>query len=75
MKLSQISPGTEVIVKRIEGEDLFTQRLQELGLIPGKRIKVLRTSLFQDPLEIEIDNSFYSIRKKDAAKIEVELVK
>ena len=53
-----------------EGESL--SRLHAMGVIPGASAELLRTAPLGDPMQIRIDNTLISIRKRDALQIQVE---
>jgi ferrous iron transport protein A len=44
----------------------------EMGLTPGVPIKVLGTAPWGDPIEIELRSYRLSLRKSEAALVEVE---
>ena len=44
MPLSSASPGQELILLRMEGGRGFLHRMAELGLTPGVRFRVIRSS-------------------------------
>ena len=71
MRLSDCKPGQGGTVGRIQGEPAIVQRLMEMGLIEGTSIKVIRVAPLGDPLEVEVQNYFLSLRKSEAAGIEV----
>lgn len=41
-------------------------RLQEMGLLPGTEVKILRKGLFGWPIEINVRGYSLSLRKEDA---------
>jgi len=48
------------------------QRLMDLGFFPGAKIKVVRNAPLVDPLEIEMEGAFLTLRHEEASFIEVE---
>ncbi len=48
------------------------QRLLELGFVPGTVVRVVRYAPFGDPIEVELRGYHLSLRKAEAALIEVE---
>jgi Fe2+ transport system protein A len=50
------------------------QRLMDLGFYPGAKIKVIRNAPLVDPLEIELNGGFLTLRHEEAACIEVKHV-
>lgn len=55
-----------------EGETLG--RLHSMGVIPGAEAQVLRTAPLGDPMQVRVEGTLLSIRKRDAQQIQVELV-
>jgi ferrous iron transport protein A len=53
-----------------QGETLG--RLHSMGVVPGALARVLRTAPLGDPLQVKIEGTLLSIRKRDALQIEVE---
>ncbi len=53
-----------------EGETL--NRLHRMGVIPGAEATVLRTAPLGDPMQVRIEGTVLSIRKRDARQIQVE---
>lgn len=55
-----------------DGEQLH--RLHRMGVIPGANAEVLRTAPLGDPMQVRVESTLLSIRKKDAEQINVEHV-
>ncbi len=49
-------------------------RLHRMGVIPGAEATVLRTAPLGDPMQVKIEGTTLSIRKRDAIQIQVETV-
>ncbi|MEO9477158.1 MAG: FeoA family protein [Cyclobacteriaceae bacterium] len=49
----------------------LTPKLVEMGLYPGKEIKVLFKAPFGDPIAIDVDGYTLSLRKSEASQIEL----
>ncbi len=47
-------------------------RLQSLGVVTGACAEVLRVAPLGDPLQVDIEGTLLSIRRRDARHIEVE---
>jgi ferrous iron transport protein A len=71
MFLGDVRVGHSVTVVRIGGERSFRRRLMELGVLPGTRIEVVRVAPLGDPVELMARGCRLSIRKNEAAIIEV----
>jgi ferrous iron transport protein A len=71
MFLGDVHVGHSVTVVSIGGERSFRRRLMELGVLPGTRIEVVRIAPLGDPVELLARGCRLSIRKNEAALIEV----
>ena len=63
--------GTARVVK-IHGEGAIRRRIMDMGITRGVEIKIIKTAPLGDPLEITVRGYELSLRKADAAMIEVE---
>ncbi len=74
--LCQLTVGEEAVILSIEGGHGFRNRILSMGLHPGDKIKVVRTSPFRGPLLIEnLDQGFcLALGRGMAAKVLVEPV-
>ncbi len=61
----------EVIVAAVAGERTFRRRLMEMGLVPGTRVKVVNVAPLGDPLELDLRHGRISIRRHEAAQVQV----
>jgi len=48
------------------------QRLEELGFVPGARLKLMRKGLGGDPLAIRSGTSLFALRKVEASAIRIQ---
>ena len=69
--LSGTTPGDNVNIKRVTAEGKLGQRLMDLGLYPGLAVKVVRNAPLEDPMEIEINGYFLSLRHEEADYVEI----
>jgi Fe2+ transport system protein FeoA len=70
--LNNIHPGEAVKVTRISVGGQLRRRLIEMGVLPGVIIEVIRIAPLGDPMEVKIRKMSLTLRKCEAAKIEVE---
>ena len=70
--LSELAMGQEGRVLRVAGSDDISQRLLEMGLTPGTHVRLLGVAPLGDPLELELRGYRLSIRRSEAARVEVE---
>jgi ferrous iron transport protein A len=71
-RLSDVPVGGSAVVRAMNGERFVTRRLMEMGLTPGIEVRVLRRAPMGDPIEFRLRRYSLSIRRADAATIEVE---
>ena len=72
MKLSELKKQQEARVVKVDAEGELKQRLASFGLLKGANIKVIDCSIGKSTIEIMVDSTLLALRKKEAAKIEVE---
>jgi ferrous iron transport protein A len=70
--LAEIPLGHSAKVRAIAGPRAFRRRLLEMGLVPGVTVRVVTIAPLGDPLRIEVRHGQWSIRKAEAAQIDVE---
>lgn len=71
MLLSELKTGGNGVIVKVSGRGSFRKRLIEMGFIPGKKVKVLINAPLKDPIEYEILGYRVSLRRSEAALIEV----
>ena len=71
MTLDQIAVGKEVKIIKVGGEGQLRIRLLDMGLIPQTVVRVQKAAPMGDPIEIHLRGYELTLRKKDAARIEV----
>jgi Fe2+ transport system protein FeoA len=70
--LAQLSVGASGKVVRVNQLDEVSARLLEMGLTPGVDVEVLGTAPLGDPIELALRGYRLSIRRSEAARVEVE---
>lgn len=70
MTLKDGKIGAEVRIDSI-GESELKNRLMTMGLIPGTRVKILRSAPMGDPIAIQLRSYHLALRKSDAAQVMV----
>lgn len=71
MTLAQFPFGSRGEVVQVAGVDEISQRLMEMGLVPGTEFLLLGAAPLGDPLELEVRGYRLSLRKTEAARVEV----
>ena len=70
--LKEVRIGETVKVSRINGEGAIKRRIMDMGITRGIEIYVRKVAPLGDPVEITVRGYELSIRKEEAANIEVE---
>ncbi|MCC6215815.1 MAG: ferrous iron transport protein A [Polyangiaceae bacterium] len=71
MSLADVSPGQNAVIQAVGGQRAFRRRLLELGLLPGTAVTLVRVAPLRDPVELLVRGTSLSIRRAEAACIEV----
>ncbi|MEE1249029.1 MAG: ferrous iron transport protein A [Lachnospiraceae bacterium] len=72
MTIAELQIGQPAIITKVGGEGALRCRFLDMGLIPKTKVVVQKVAPMGDPLELRIRGYELTIRKEDAAKIEVE---
>lgn len=70
--LRQTPIGETVCIVKIHGEGAVRRRIMDMGLTRGVAVTVRRVAPLGDPIELHVRGYALSLRKADAAMIEVE---
>lgn len=71
MKLSELHTGERAVIVKVNGHGSFRKRIIEMGFVKGNKVKVILNAPMKDPIEYEIIGYKISLRREEAAKIEV----
>lgn len=71
MTLDQIAIGATAVVAGYPKTGPAFTRLREMGLLPGTRVTLVRIAPLGDPLEFQFRGYRLSLRKTEAAQVEV----
>ncbi|MCF0202195.1 MAG: ferrous iron transport protein B [Bacteroidaceae bacterium] len=71
MKLSELKNGETGYIVKVLGHGGFRKRIVEMGFIRGKKVQVMQNAPLQDPVKYKIMGYEVSLRKAEAAMIEV----
>jgi len=72
-QLSEFSVGESGKIKSVTGEGKIRRRLFDMGVTPGAELKMRKKAPLGDPIEITIRGYELTLRKDEAACVEVEL--
>ena len=70
--LREIACGQTVKVKKLMGEGAIKRRIMDMGITKGVEIFVCKVAPLGDPVEVTVRGYELSLRRADAAIIEVE---
>ncbi len=70
--LKEIPIGSTAKVKKLHGEGAIKRRIMDIGITKGIEVHVRKVAPLGDPIEVTVRGYELSIRKADAAMIEVE---
>lgn len=70
--LREIKIGGTARVVKVHGEGAVRRRIMDMGITRGVDIKITKVAPLGDPLEVTVRGYELSLRKEDAARIEVE---
>ncbi|NDV68242.1 ferrous iron transport protein B [Dysgonomonas sp. 25] len=71
MLLSELKTGEKGIIVKVNGSGAFRKRILEMGFIKGKSIKVILNAPLKDPIKYKVMDYEVSLRRSEAALIEV----
>lgn len=69
--LDKLKKGERAVVRNVLGNGALYQRLLEMGLIENTEVTVVRFAPLGDPMEITLRGYHLSLRKAEAARVEV----
>ena len=72
MTLKDAAVGQTVKVKKLAGAGPVKRRIMDMGITKGVDIYVRKVAPLGDPVEVTVRDYELSLRKADAAMIEVE---
>jgi Fe2+ transport system protein FeoA len=72
--LATVPIGATARVVNVTGDAGLAQRILEMGVLPGAEVKVIRNAPLGDPIEIRVMGYSLSLRRSEAACIEVEAI-
>ena len=71
MTLKEIQPGQRAKVAKLTGDGAVKRRIMDMGLTKGTELAVVKVAPIGDPIELDVRGYSLSIRKAEAAMIEV----
>ena len=71
MKLSELKNGQSAIIMKVNGYGGFRKRIMEMGFVKGKTVVPVLNAPLNDPIKYNIMGYEVSLRRSEAAMIEV----
>ena len=72
MTLDEVQVGSSCTVTRFNGTGEIRRRIMDMGITKGAQVSVRKVAPLGDPLELTVRGYYLSLRKSDAANIEVQ---
>lgn len=70
--LKDVEIGGRAVVMRLHGEGAVRRRILDMGLVKGTEVVVRKVAPIGDPIELTVRGYELSIRRDEAATIEVK---
>ena len=71
-QLDKLNPGQSATIIGFVRDGKVTRRLMELGLVPGRKITLVRQAPLRDPVQLKVGSSRLFIRKAEASLVQVD---
>lgn len=75
MRLSDLKPGEKAVIIKILGHGAFRKRVMEIGFVRGREVTMVLNAPLQDPIKYKLMGFEVSLRRSEAALIEVVSLK
>lgn len=72
MTLNEVKPGNTVVIRKLLLTGAMKKKMMDMGLTKNIEVYVRKVAPLGDPIELTVRGYELSIRKADAALIEVE---
>ena len=69
--LADLAVGDEARVTAVNGDGRVTNRLLEMGVVPGATVSVVKAAPFGDPIQVRVLGYSLAMRRSEAEMIEV----
>lgn len=70
--MGDVAIGDSATIAKLHGDGALRRHLMDLGLIKGTQFKVVKVAPLGDPIQIAVRGYELSIRKEEAAIVEVQ---
>ena len=72
MTLDELQVGKDAVIQSVGGEGALRRHFLDMGLIPGTEVTLMKVAPMGDPVELKIRGYELTLRKADAARIEIQ---
>ena len=72
MTLDKLAIGAKAVVAKLNGEGPVKRRIMDMGITKGTEVLVRKVAPAGDPIEISVRGYELSVRKHEAALVEVK---
>ena len=69
--LRDVAVGETAKVRKLHGEGAVKRRIMDMGITKGTQVSVIKIAPLGDPIDITVRGYHLSLRRSDAANIEV----
>ena len=73
MTIAELAPGQSGVIAAYRGADAEERHLLDMGLTPHARVTLQKIAPMGDPIQIQVRGYELTLRREDAARIEVRL--
>ena len=72
--LSELKPREKGKIIKVGGKGNVHRRILDMGVVSGTPVEIERVAPLGDPIEIRVKGYNLTLRKEEAANIQVELI-
>ena len=70
-RMDGMLPGESGYIHKVHGDGPVKRRLVDMGLVAGTSVKVLKYAPLGDPIELKVKGFNLSLRRSEAALVEI----
>ena len=71
--LNELRPGEKGKIVKVGGKGGIHRRILDMGVVSGTEVEVKRVAPLGDPIQIRVKGYNLTLRKEEAANIQVEV--
>ena len=69
--LNSLAPGHTAIIKEFRDNARLQSRIVEMGILPGVKVRMIKKTPLNGPIEIKVNEFYLSLRRDLANKVYV----